>query len=383
MSPAVAYFRGLFSKYVGGTNRGDAELPSRPRAGFRIAGRSGSNLRALRRVCSLTAACLASIGGLLGEPKIAQAAAICANPVPTAGWQTVTVISGGLHRPVPLYVPSSATGRSNLPLVFDLHGSEENGPEQARRSGLVAQADLHGFLVANPNGGIAYPDNSTDHFYWHVPGVPLYGGVALPANAPDDVQFFRDAIAQLTQVVCVDAHRVYVTGFSGGARMASVLACELADRIAAVAPVAGLRAGIPRPGDLTAPDPKTCQPTRAVPIVTFHGVHDPTNRFDGDGESRWGYSVPVALANWGRVDGCQAIPVEQRISAHVTRVSYLGCRNTAELILYRIDAPVDHGGGHIWPHPGTFMPDPVAVTEQVDELDASALIWDFFSRHPH
>jgi poly(3-hydroxybutyrate) depolymerase len=42
-------------------------------------------------------------------------------------------------------------------------------------------------------------------------------------------------------------------------------------------------------------------------------------------------------------------------------------------MLYRTDAPVDHGGGHIWPHPG--------AAEQVDQIDASALIWEFFSHH--
>ena len=338
-------------------------------------------MRPITQFCSLTGASIALVGVLLGAPSIGYAAANCTLPAITAGWQTVTVISGGLNRAVPLYKPSSAAGRSNLPLVFDLHGSGGNGREQARQSGLIAQADRHGFVLANPNGGIADPDNPADRFYWHVPGVPLYGGVAMPANAPDDVQFFRDAIAQLEQAVCADPHRIYVTGFSGGARMASALACELADRIAAVAPVAGLRAGIPEPVDLLAPDLKTCQPTRAVPIITFHGVHDPTNRFDGDREIRWGYSVPAALANWGHLDGCQKRPAEQRVSVHVTRVTYLGCRDPAEVILYRTEAPIDHGGGHIWPHRSTFTLDSALAAEQVDELDASALIWKFFSRH--
>ena len=317
---------------------------------------------------------------LLLVPSFSHAAAGCSLPATVPGWQEVTVHSGGLDRKVPLYIPASATGRSGVPLVFDLHGSGGNGRQQALRSGLTAQADRHGFLLANPNGGIADPNSPTDQFFWHVPGVPLIGNVQIPANAPDDVQFFRDAIRQLEQAACADPHRLYVTGFSGGGRMASALACELPDSFAAFAPVSGLRAGVPKAGDYNAPDTKTCAPHRAVAIITFHGMHDPTNRFDGDGASRWGYSVPVALERWGHLDGCQGKPSEQGVSTHVTKVAYGGCRDGAELILYRTDAPVEHGGGHIWPHASTSARES-ASADQVDQLDASELIWEFFSRH--
>jgi polyhydroxybutyrate depolymerase len=313
---------------------------------------------------------------LLVAPSFCHAAAGCAT---APGWQVVTVHSGGLDREVPLYIPASAAGQSDLALVFDLHGSGGNGRQQALHSGLTAQADRHGFLLANPNGGIPDPDSPTDKFYWHVPGVPLIGNVQMPANAPDDVQFFRDAIPQLERAACVDPRRIYVTGFSGGARMASALACELSDRVAAVAPVSGLRAGVPRAGDFKAPDDQTCEPHRAISILTFHGVHDPTNPFDGDGTSRWGYSVPAALERWARLEGCQTSSSE-KVSTHVTKVSWLRCRDAAELILYRTEAPVEHGGGHIWPHPSTSAQQSASVAEQVDQLDASALIWEFFSR---
>jgi len=58
-------------------------------------------------------------------------------------------------------------------------------------------------------------------------------------------------------------HGVYATGFSGGARMTSQLACDDAGLFAAVAPVSGLRR------------PKPCATTRAVPVISFHGSADP------------------------------------------------------------------------------------------------------------
>jgi polyhydroxybutyrate depolymerase len=310
-------------------------------------------------------------------PSLTRAAEGCALRGP--GWQTLTVHSGTADRKMRVYVPASAVGRSGLPLVFDLHGSGGNGERQALHSGLAAQADRHGFLVANPDGGIADPASPADRFYWNIPGVPLIGTLQMPANAPDDVQFFRVAIQQMEQSGCADPHRVYVTGFSGGARMASWLACELADRIAAVAPVAGLRAGVPLAGQFRTPDPSTCTPSRAVPIVTFHGVRDPTNPYAGDGGPRWGYSVPAALERWASLDGCRRTPSEKSVSTHVTEVAYAGCRGAAELILYRTDAPLDHGGGHVWPHPTSAASQ--STVEEVDQLDASERIWKFFARH--
>ena len=331
------------------------------------------------RALTLTV-CLALSWLGLSWPALTHAADACTSASIESGWHTFTVRTGGRERQVPVYVPASGAGRSRLPLVFDLHGSGGSGLQQAAHSGLPAEADRHAFLVASPDGGISDPAHPTAH-YWNLPGVPLTGNLATPGDAFDDVQFFRDAIQQIGKAACIDSHRVYVTGFSGGARMASLLACELSDQFAAIAPVAGLRAGIAQAGDFTTPDAKTCTPSRPVPIIAFHGVHDPQNRFDGDREKRWGYSVPVALAQWAKLDGCQPTAAEQKVSAHVTKVSYSGCRSAAQLVLYRTDAPIDHGGGHIWPHPTPTGPSAAANVEDVDELDATALIWEFFAQH--
>lgn len=63
----------------------------------------------------------------------------------------------------------------------------------------------------------------------------------------------------MDRLACVDDDRVFATGYSGGGRMSSALACELSDTIAAIAPVAGLRAGRPSPVDIEVED------LRAVP----------------------------------------------------------------------------------------------------------------------
>jgi polyhydroxybutyrate depolymerase len=312
----------------------------------------------------------------------------CGTEALSAGSRSIAVISSGLSRSVLLYVPAAgATGRA-LPLIIDLHGSGGNGEEQARTTRLSDLAAKDGFVVANPSGGVTLPNAPNNH-YWNIPGVPLSGGAQTPADVPDDVQFISDTIDAIATKTCIDPRRIYVTGMSGGARMASLLACRLSTRIAAIAPVSGLRAGLPSSANPSQPNPATCQPQRAVPIVTFHGTGDQVNPYNGDSTPRWGYSVPAALQRWAQIDHCQGEPRERRVTAHVTLVRYGSCEQGADIWLYRTDASGEQGGGHAWP--GSVMPPSMAqgrTAEQLrantpgTEINASELMWQFFKAHP-
>jgi polyhydroxybutyrate depolymerase len=302
-----------------------------------------------------------------------------------AGEHTLTVRSGGQSRPVLVFVPPAAAAYHALPLVIDLHGSGGNGEQQARSTRLSEVAARRGFVVANPSGGISFPVAPEKH-YWNIPGVPLSGVGNTPADAPDDVQFIGDTIDQISANTCIDARRIYVTGMSGGARMASLLGCRMSGRIAAIAPVSGLRAGLPARDNPTHPDPASCQPQRAMPIVTFHGTDDHTNPYDGGGAPYWAYSVPTALQRWVELDHCQN-PVERKVAPHVTLVRYTKCAAGAQIWLYRTEAPGTQGGGHAWPG-GTIRPELLApgASDQLranipgTEINASELMWQFFAR---
>lgn len=309
----------------------------------------------------------------------------CADNGLKPGRHSLAIKSGGSSRDTLLLVPEQAAASRPLPLVIDLHGSGSNGEAQARVSHLGDIGAKQGFVVANPSGGIVWPE-SPDAHYWHIPGTQLAGGREPPASAPDDVQFVADLIDQVSTFTCIDARRIYVTGFSGGARMTSLLACRLSARIAAVAPVAGLRAGMPLAADSSLPDPATCLPSRPVPIVTFHGTADATNPYSGGGSPYWQYGVPAALQRWAAINRCEERPAESRIAAHVTRLRYSRCADGAQIVLYRIDAPAADGGGHTWPgaHPPAASPEAApfdANNQPSREIDASALMWQFFGQH--
>ena len=251
---------------------------------------------------------------------------------PTPG-VTQHLSSGGRQRSYRLFVPSGSEARTRLPLVLDLHGSGGTSDDQARTSRFEIVAAREGIVVATlqAEGG-----------RWNVPVVD---------GRPDDVAYVADVIDHVAARTCVDLARVYATGFSGGARMTSLLGCRLGDRIAAIAPMAGLRWPAPCGG-------------RPVPVLTFHGLADPQNPYAGHAAGRgaeWLESVPEALAGWARHNGCDSDVLQEDPEGPLSIMRYQGCDADAEVRLIRID-----GLGHTWAR---------------EEIDATADMWRFFARH--
>lgn len=146
-----------------------------------------------------------------------------------AGRSAVRLASEPGERTYLLHVPASYDGRTPLPVVLDLHGSGVSPEVELAISGLDRASERRGFVVVLPVGGARLADG---RITWNVPRDP---------SAPDDVAFVAQVLDAVEERLCVDAARVYATGFSGGARMASELACALPERLAAIGAVAGIR----------------------------------------------------------------------------------------------------------------------------------------------
>jgi polyhydroxybutyrate depolymerase len=272
----------------------------------------------------------------------------------------VTVASR--QRTVVVHVPSGYTGSSKVALVLNMHGSGSTAAGQEEFSGMDDTSDSDGFIVAYPQALI--PEGSG--FDWNVPGVPLVGGQAVPAGAPDDVTFLTSLVSILEQRYCIDSSRVYATGFSGGARMASQLACDAPSTFAAVAPVSGLR------------HPTPCPVARPVPVLAFHGTADPVDPYGGHGEAYWTYSVPQAAQDWAVQDGCSSTATVSQPDPGATLTRYAGCAGGAIVELYSIT-----GEGHEWPG-GPSLPRRLTrqLGPQSDAVNADDVMWTFFSAHP-
>jgi polyhydroxybutyrate depolymerase len=203
-----------------------------------------------------------------------------------------------------LRVPASARGH-RAPLVVALHFASGTGAEMERTSRLTAEARRSGFVVA-------YPSASRNHF-WDV-GAD-YGRLTR-------------ALDELQAAACIDPARVYVAGISNGGFMATVLACQMADRVAAAALFAP---GISGTGD--------CAPARPISILEVHGTADRVVPYRSDSP---GQDVPAFIAGWARRNGCATTSRSERVTAALTRFSWPGCREGAEVEHLRLT-----GGRHI------------------------------------
>jgi len=333
-----------------------------------------------------------SVLAVLGVLGVAPAGA---QPVGKGRGQCGTTPAGGDHTivvdgaPVPVHLPAGYRG-TRIPLVLDLHGSSSNGLAQMSGDGIREVADREGFAVAAPDGAVPFsPAPGYSGFAWNIPGVPLVGtDVYPPAGTRDDVRFLADVIDAVASFACIDASRVYATGISGGGRMASQLACDLPDRIAAIAPISGVR--FPLASD-TPPHTVTCSPGRAVPVIAVHGVWDPVNVFAATPPpeapslpaaitppvpgSSWTYSAEEAVARWASNNRCKSTPRVAPATPNIDVVSYPACHANADVVLYKVK-----NSGHSSPGHGNPALDAL-LNPTNEEIDATVVAWEFLSRH--
>lgn len=294
----------------------------------------------------------------LASILIVAAALAAAIPSAFAADRSETLVHDGVARSYLLHIPDRLPpGKHALVLVF--HGGGGNGVNAARVSGMSAVADRRGFIVAYPNGS----GRGGRILTWNVGNCC---GYALDHHV-DDVGFVRALIDKLTAELPVDPNRVYATGISNGGMLSYRVGCELADKVAAIAPVAGALDG-------------ECHPSAPVSVAAFHGTEDQHVLFEGgpsisraDTHSRTDRPVRETVAFWAEHDHCSRKKTDT-IASGVTLETWGGCVDGTEVSLY-----VLQGFGHAWPGGKRGSPwgdNPAAA------ISASEAMWTFFREHP-
>lgn len=266
----------------------------------------------------------------------------------------------GRARTYTVHLPRGIGDEYALPLVIVLHGGGGNDDNAARMTRFSAQADKEEFIVVYPNGTGKLQDRILT---WNSGNCCGYAR----DNNVDDVGFIRALIEQLQREYPINPKRIYATGISNGGMMAYRLACELSDKLAAIAPVAGALN-------------VECIPAQPVAVIAFHGAADQHVLYDGgapisklDPRPRTDNSVAFAISFWVKQNQCAASP--QKLERGKTTVeTYSNCRNNAEVVLYTLK-----DFGHAWPQGarGTILAD-----DPTAEISATAVIWEFFAKHP-
>jgi polyhydroxybutyrate depolymerase len=295
-------------------------------------------------------------------PTTAAATAPAATPPTTsatgcgkttaAGPSLRTISSDGLQRTFRVFIPASYRADQPTAVFLNYHGFAGESEGQEWYAGLRDAATRFGFIAVIPDG-----NGDPQRWYLAGAGTPDY---------VDDFAFTRRMLDDVASAYCVDPARVYAAGISNGGFFSSIAACELQDRIAAIATVAG--EGFPD---------EACRGKQPVPVLVFHGTADATVPFEPPpGRQSLGITVrPTrdSVAAWGRFNGCNAAAKEQRPASDIVFVSYEGCQSKADVQLYIVE-----GGGHSWP--GAPAVEILGHTTQ--SINATELMWRFFESHP-
>jgi poly(3-hydroxybutyrate) depolymerase len=216
--------------------------------------------------------------------------------------QNLIITIGNQTRSSLIYAPAGAV---NPPLVISMHGLSGTGQQQRNMSRFEPIAEREKFVVA-------FPDGLSNR--WDISGAT-------------DVNFILAIIDSAAQRYGIDRNRVYATGFSMGGMMSYHLANRVAEKIAAIGPVAGFLLGN---------DPHNS--SRPMPILHIHGETDSVVTYN---------RLANILTAWATHNECPETPQtvkpypETKATSKVTKQIWSPC-DKSEIISLTV-AGMGHG----------------------------------------
>jgi poly(hydroxyalkanoate) depolymerase family esterase len=325
-------------------------------------------------VARLRARLLIAVGVLVAVTALCSTAATAATGALTAGDYSGS--EGSLH--YELYVPSTYTPATPVPLVVALHGCTQSADAFRVLTRWDALAEAKGFIVVFPQ-----QDAGSNTFKcWN-----FFQDASMHRSAGDPAR-----IAAVTSLIentyDVDPHRVYVTGLSAGGAMASIMGATYPDYFAAIGVGSGCEyAATAACAGYKSADPAVAGQTayremgpraRPMPFIAFQGDQDKT--------------VPPANADqlvqqWLLTDDLaddRAANGSVLTNPATTSQSFASTSRPYTVRTYQTKSKAElgsywlvHGMSHAWSGGDGSQPfsDPSGP-------DATAAMYDFFMRHP-
>ena len=257
------------------------------------------------------------------------------------------VIFDEIPREYTVYIPENYNHSIPTPILFAFHGFGGSNNFIMNSAGFNEIADEENFIVVYPQGSLIL--NLFAH--WNV------GGFTQISNT-DDVAFVDYLISSLSQMYNINLDRVYATGMSNGGFMSFLLACQLSNKIAAIASVTG---------SMTTQTLNECDPQREVPILQIHGTNDPIVPYNGIQE--WNTPIDNVLDYWVLNNQCSPNPeindledINNDNGFTVQEIIYNNGLNGSIVKHFKVN-----GGTHVW--------------FQDEDINSSSLIWEFFSNY--
>ena len=260
----------------------------------------------------------------------------------------------GINRQYIYYEPIELDEQK--PLVFVMHGFTGDASGIKNYSGMNQIADQFGFAVCYPRG----TTDSDGNRFWNV-------GYAFHENETvNDVGFLTELATYLQNNYDLNPDFTFATGFSNGAEMCYMLACQANDTFKAVAPVAGM---------ILQDILDDCQDSNPIPLFEIHGSQDDVTPISGDPNNNdgWGAypSIPFTINYFSEKNECSTLQTETlpdidpSDGSYVVSEKHLNGINNNEVWYYEII-----GGGHDWPGAWGNM-----------DINAGEEAWLFFQKY--
>jgi poly(3-hydroxybutyrate) depolymerase len=246
-------------------------------------------------------------GSVLYDPTthVASPSTGCGKSSPyTVGKSTeVTGTYGGVKYTWRVYVPSSYSENTPMPLVTQHHGWGMTAKSEESGSGISIYAEQYGYIAVYPQGSDDNPNRGGPWYSWNAVGSTLSPGPnqATCTQQASNKQYCYDSCGQcsdkpqcwwttchdevtpsgtgyspvdgfvpslydtLESQLCIDTTREFAAGESNGGMMTYQLGVDMASRLAAVVAEFG-----------SFHYQYAMSPKSSVPILSFHGTKDTT-----------------------------------------------------------------------------------------------------------
>jgi polyhydroxybutyrate depolymerase len=337
---------------------------------------------------TIVAACLLMLafGTAVVEAGSPRPSAGCGGNPPLAPGESVvrTVQVGELEREYRLHLPTGYASATAVPLVLAVHGY--TGTAEALENddtSFSRHADEHGYVVAYPQatgfevagrmitswndlGCNASPGPAGSTCTEDADDYPTPPECGEPrecdwCSCHDDIGFIGALLDELESTLCLDLDRVYATGISNGGMFAHRLGCDLSDRFAAIAPVAGT---IARGFNCAPPAPSK------ISMINFYGTRDTVVRFDGTPSEDGFLYTPTSqvMAAWAGPDSQRCSTDDSPYPTSKDGMQGFRCLQRADCATGAEVVDCAWDGAHDWPHEG-------------EDKFAIDVIWEFFEKN--
>lgn len=207
----------------------------------------------------------------------------------------IALPTGDLNRAAAkLYLPLQYDQKASWPLVVLLHGFSGTAETEDAYLTTRFRVSTRGFILLTPEGtptpnGIrgAKGEDLGGKQFWNAPDVCCdFGGTGV-----DDVGYLTKLIDSVALQYKVDKNRIYLFGHSNGGFMVNYLACEIGDRLAGVANLAGG----------SSKEAASCKNQSPISYLQIHAIDDPTIAYGDDPKYA---GAKATVEQWVKRNGC-------------------------------------------------------------------------------